>query len=233
MLQPRPMKFAPLFLLVASLLLTATHARADDLRFSVTLNAPDRQASGLAKLTSDQVAVIDALVRRDTSARAGSVTATPAKASENPNATFSQRLTAEERRTAGLLSLSAAEIAQLDAFVDRHQSAKLARTLLAPPSYLSPSRRIDPTEKKTEREIHGSFSLSYGMGSGGYSEKTGSMVLSLEDPARGYSITVGYSESHVKGGNGYGYYRDPFYRDPFYDLPRTLPPDESVRPSAP
>jgi hypothetical protein len=78
---------------------------------------------------------------------------------------------------------------------------------------------VTPTERKKEREIHGAFSLSYGFGSGGYSEKTGSMVLNLEDPDRGYSITVGYSESHVKGGHPY-IYRDPFYdpyRDPFHD----------------
>jgi hypothetical protein len=64
------------------------------------------------------------------------------------------------------------------------------------------------------------------MGSGGYSEKTGSMVLTMDDPARRYSITIGYSESHVKGGYGYPglyYDRDPFNdrdalygRDPFY-----------------
>ena len=73
-----------------------------------------------------------------------------------------------------------------------------------------------PTEAKKEREIHGSFSLSYGFGSGGYSEKTGSMVLTLDDPARRYSISIGYSESHIKGGS---VYRDPFYlRDPFDPL---------------
>jgi hypothetical protein len=84
----------------------------------------------------------------------------------------------------------------------------------------SPASRVTPTEAKKEREIHGSFSLSYGFGSGGYSEKTGSMVLTMDDPARRYSISVGYSESHIKGGH---VYRDPFYdrdllygRDPFY-----------------
>jgi hypothetical protein len=185
------------------LALAALHADPVDLRFSQTLTAEDRAAAGLSKLSSDEVAVIDALVRRDTSARAGSTN------NDKLEATFSQRLTARERDTAGLPKLSATELPKLDALVDRQQNAKLARVLLAPPVYLSRSR-VTPAETKKEREIHGSYSLSYGFGSGGYSEKTGSMVLNFEDPARGYSISIGYSESHIKGGRGY-------YRDPFYD----------------
>ena len=100
-------------------------------------------------------------------------------------------------------------MARLDELVVRYQNARLARTLLAPPVYLSRASRVTPTEKKKEREIHGSFTLSYGFGSGGYSEKTGSMVLTMEDPDRGYSISVGYSESHIKNGS---YYR-PLYSD--------------------
>ena len=182
-------------------------AASGDVRFSNTLNAEEREASGLKGLTSDEVAVIDALVRRDTTARAGSAS------TDATGATFSQRLTSDERRTAGLTKLNDKELPKLDSFVDRYQNAKLARTLLAPPAYLARSSRVTPTEAKNEREIHGSFSLSYGFGSGGYSEKTGSMVLTMDDPARRYSISVGYSESHIKGGH---VYRDPFY-DPFYD----------------
>ena len=47
----------------------------------------------------------------------------------------------------------------------------------------------------------------------------------MEDPARGYSISVGYSESHIKGGPAY-IYRDPLY----YDRMRGLPPDDPLRP---
>jgi hypothetical protein len=204
-------------LLVLAAALGAVGARAanDDIRFSVALNATERTAAGLKKLTSDQVAVVDALVRRDTTARTATAEST---------APFTQRLTAGERQTAGLGGLTAAEIVQLDTLVARHQAARLARTLLAPPAYLSRSPRIIAEEKKKEREIHGSFSLSYGMGSGGYSEKTGSMVLTMEDPDKRYSISVGYSESHIKGGNGY------YYRDPFYELPRATTPDDPRRP---
>jgi len=201
------------------LALTFTRAAAEELRFSVTLGAADRTASGLAKLSSDQVAVIDALVRRDTAARGG----TQAPTGEKASVPFSLRISAEERKTAGLPALAAAELTQLDAFVERHQAARLARSLLAPPSYVARSSRVTPTEKKKEREIHGSFSLSYGMGSGGYSEKSGAMVLTMEDPARGLAISFGYSESHVKGGYG-------VYRDPSHDYSRGPTADDPFRP---
>lgn len=219
------MKRVLLFMLAAGWLLTARLA-AQDLRFSATLGAADRSAAGLAKLTSDQVAVIDALVRRDTGARSSVSSSSNAEGADKKEvaATFSQRLTENERRTAGLPALSALELAQLDGFVERYQAAKLARSLLSPPAYLSPRPRVTPTEKKQEREIHGSFSLSYGFGSGGYSEKTGSMVLTMEDPARGYSISVGYSESHIKG--GHYIYRDPLY----HDRMRGVTPDDPLHP---
>ena len=214
MRQPAAMKIVSFVLAAVALLASVVRAANDDLRFSVALNAAERTAAGLAKLTSDQIAVVDAFVRRDTAARAAAAESAPR---------FSQRLTAGERTTAGLPTLAATELAQLDELVARHQAARLARTLLAPPVYLSRTPRIITEDKKKEREIHGSFSLSYGVGSGGYSEKTGSMVLTMEDPERRYSITVGYSESHIKGGRGY-------YRDPFYDLPRATAPDDPLRP---
>jgi hypothetical protein len=194
---------------------------ASDLRFSVALEPAERAACGLPRLSSDQVAVLDALVRRDTAARG----AAPPSDSTPPNSapattTFSQRLTAGERATAGLAALTTAELARLDTAVERHQDARLARALLAPPVFLARRSSILPTERKKDREIHGSFSLSYGVGSGGYSEKSGSMVLTLEDPAKGFSLSVGYSETHTKG--GVPYY---LYRDPLLERPRLLPGD--------
>ncbi len=204
----------------------ALHAQPGEARFSATLSAEDRAAAGYAKLSSDEVAVIDALFRRDT---AGRVAASRSKEDESAETTFSQRLNAEERRAAGLAKLSATELPKLDAFIARQQSARLARSLLAPPSFVTRPSRVIPTEAKKERQIHGSFSLSYGVGSGGYSEKSGSMVLTLDDPERGFSISVGYSETHTKGGY---IYRDPFQRDPFYD-PLRGGPLESAMPFRP
>ena len=198
-------------------------AAPDELRFSVAIEAAERTACGLPRLTSDQVAVLDAFVRRDTANR-GSARAPDTTNESKPNATFSQRLTANERQTAGLATLTPVELAQLDATVERHQNARLARTLLAPLSYVTSGNRIVPTERKKEREIHGSFTLSYAVGSGGYSEKSGSMVLSLADPDKGYAISVGYTETHTKG--GVPYY---LYRDPLYDRTRN-PLDDPLRP---
>jgi hypothetical protein len=181
-----------------------SRANSADVRFSQSLSAEEKAASGLSRLNSDQVAVIDALVRRDIPGRA----ATPGK-DEKPS-TFSQRLTADERRVAGLGALSAEELPRIDSLVERYQSAKLARTLLAPPALISRASRVTPEETKPEKKIHGSFSLSYGWGKGGYSEKTGSMVLNYTDPDRGFGVTIGYSESHIKGGSYSPYYRDPY-----------------------
>ena len=183
--------------------LTVVGAQASDVRFSQALKAEERTAAGLARLSSDEVAVIDALVRRDTATRAGTASG------EAAAATFSQRLSTSERSAAGLAKLNATELPKLDGLVAQHQSARLARSLLAPPSYVARPSRVTPIEKKKERALHGSYSLSFGMGSGGYSEKSGSMLLTYEDPERGFSISVGYSETHTKGGY--------IYRDPYYD----------------
>lgn len=205
-------RFVVLLMLLAC---SVAFAADDDLRFSNTLVTDDKTATGIGRLTSDQVAVLDALVRRDTATRGS--TPAPKTAAEAAPSAFSQRLSADERRNSGIAGLSEAEVAKLDALVDRHQTARLARTFLAPPEFLSPRRRVAATEKKEERRVHGSFSLSYGWGKGGYSEKTGSMVVTVDDPERNLSISIGYSESHIKGGPGY-LYRDPLL---YGDLRRT------------
>lgn len=197
---------------VALALVSGATAAEDDPRFSLTLTTADRAATGVARFTSDQLAVLDALVRRDTATRAS--TPAPKSAEEAAPAAFSKRLSADELRNTGIATLAAEEVSRLDALIERHQTAKLARSFLAPPEFLSPHRRA-ATEKKEERRVHGSFSLSYGWGKGGYSEKTGAMVVNIDDPAHNLSLSIGYAESHIKGG--------PMYRDPFYDYPRRAP----------
>lgn len=187
---------------------------AEDTRFSNMLNAEEKAAAGVSKLTSDQIAILDALYRRDTAKR-GSTVAAKSNA-EAPPAEFSRRLSADERRNTGIASLTEAEVARLDALIERQQNAQLVRVFLSPPSLVA--RRDVRTEAKEERRIHGSFTLSYGFGKGGYSEKSGSMQVTIDDPERNMSITVGYSQSHVKG--GYGYYPGYLYGDPFYEIPR-------------
>jgi hypothetical protein len=185
-----------LIVLLVAALGAAARAATDDTRFSQSLSAAERAEVGLEKLSSDNLGVLDALVRRDTGAQGST------RAAAGTAATFSQRLSPDERRNAGFSLLTADQLARFDALVSRHESAHLARTLLSPPVYISRGRIEEPTEKKKEREIHGSYSLSYGWGSGGYSEKTGSMVMTMQDPENHFAISIGYSESHIKGPNG-------------------------------
>jgi hypothetical protein len=184
--------------LLAAFLFAVSALAAEAGRFSQAVPTDERKSTGLARLNSDQIGALDALVRRDTLAR-GSTQADP-----QAPATFSQRLTADERRVAGIDTLTAEERAKLDAAVERLQSAALARTLLAPPVYVSRSRAPveSETRKKKESEIHGSFTLGYSWGSGGYSAKTGAMEINWTDPSGKVNISIGYSETHVKGGDG-------------------------------
>ncbi|MSU65003.1 MAG: hypothetical protein EXS38_02625 [Opitutus sp.] len=175
--------------------LSPAASAAESSRFSLRINATERTESGVSRLSSDQVAVLDALVRRDTVAFL-----TGATEPEAP-ARFSLRLTADERRNAGLAQLKAEEVVRLDSLVQSTQVPRSTASLLAPPPLLS-AARPQILEKKKEREIHGSVSLTYGWG-GGSSVKSGSMLMSMEDPEKKYSVTIGYTETHVKGPNGY------------------------------
>jgi hypothetical protein len=199
------MKFCATLLAVGLLAAAAVVGRAADARFSQTLTLGESAEAGLSRLSSDQVAVLDALLRRDLAGQSA-----PARKDAPPTARFSQRLTADERRIAGLTLLTEAEVAKLDTLAERQAAATSARALLSPLVVAAPAGiRLRPAETKAAREIHGSFSLSMGWGKGGYSERTGAVNLNYEDPARGFAIAVGYSETHLKGGPGVYLYRDP------------------------
>ncbi len=173
-------------------------------RFSPSLSTRDRTAAGLDRLSSDQVAVLDALVRRDLAAQAA-----PRRADAPPLAPrFSLRLSADERRNAGLGLLTETELAQLELFVERRISSALGQVLLAPPTFVPLSVRARVAEAKPQTpEIHGSFTLGMGFGKG-YSEKFGGMTLTYEDPVRNFAVSFSYAESHIKGAAPY-YLRDP------------------------
>ena len=199
----------PIASLIRTLRLLAAFAACtaqarEDLRFSLWLAAEERAAAGLTRLDADRIAVIDALVRRDFSR--------PATA--DAPADFSTRLTTGERRTAGIDTLSPAERSRLDAAVARHHASRAARSLQAPLVLATPRPRITTEERRPERGIHGSFSLSYTFGRGGYSERCGSILLTHEDPASGLSLSIGYTETHVKGPAPYYLARDPFVPPP-------------------
>ncbi len=206
---PRIMNPRAMLLLIA-LFAAATASAADpspaprEIRFSQTLTAAERAASGFDHLTSDEIAVIDALYRRDIAAQA----APRRPNAPAPAARFSQRLSLEERRNAGFASLSESELAQLDAVVDRVAPAAIGRAaLLAAPTYVPLSVRARVVEARTAPEIHGSFTVGMGFGKG-YSERFGGIELNYESPDKKLFISVSYSESHIKGSVPYYLARD-------------------------
>ena len=164
----------------------------EDPRFSKSFAMDEFSAAGLQKISSDQVAILDALVRRD---EAAALQTTPA----HPRAAlFSQRLSADERANAGLPLLTAAEIARIDAQVARLEN------LAAPASaaLATAGGSLAPTAAPAYRalpQIHGSVSLFYGTGSRGYSSQGYSVDLIYHDPDHDYTITAGYSEVRSKG----------------------------------
>src|SRR5882724_1394380 len=82
---------------------------AEDIRLSKTLALGEFADAGLQHLTSDQIAILDALVRRDMAANLR----VPA-AKETRAARFTQRLSADERKNAGLTLLTADQLVRLD-----------------------------------------------------------------------------------------------------------------------
>ena len=189
------MRFHPAILALGACLALPASAAPVAPRFSHSLTSTEQAEAGVSRLTSDEAAVLDALVRRDIGGQADL-----RDGAEKP-AEFSKRLSDDERRLTGLVRLEATEVARLDELVTRITAARLARTLLAPPAFLRRSR-IEPAETAERGRVHGSFMFSMGWGSGGYSERTGAVMLNYDDPAGRYSVTIGYSESHIKGGDG-------------------------------
>jgi hypothetical protein len=183
--------------------LTSSATAATETRFTRSLTQAQIEQVGLEKLNSDQLAVLDALIRRDTDTRASG------HGSKLLSLRFSQRLSPDEMLNSGLAALPDAQRVSLDAMIEQY-----ARPALAVSSGTSAPGTV-LVSKNLERplEIHGSFSLMYGQGSGGYSEYGGAMTLTYEDPLRGFAIGVGYSELHSSGGNGYRFYRNGYRRD--------------------
>src|SRR5947208_39301 len=104
----------PLLLVLAFALLAVTPAFAADTRFSQSLAISERAEIGFNRLSSDQVASLDALIRRDLANQSATRRAEPP-----PPARFSQRLTAQERAVAGLTIFNEKELTQLDALVEQ------------------------------------------------------------------------------------------------------------------
>jgi hypothetical protein len=180
-----------MLLLIAALLaatLAATVRAADGTRFSQVLSAAQRSAAGLDRLASDELAILDALVRRD------DADAVPATIDHPRPTRFTLRLNADERAAAGLPRLSVDELTRLDALVEQRVPLRLPVTV-AVSSAPMPTVEIE----RVRPQIHGSVTLGMGWGSGGYSEMGGAMDLDYYDPAHGLDLQVGYSMVRTKG----------------------------------
>lgn len=186
------MKFRPWLFLLALVAASATGVRAaEDVRFSKTLTSAQFTDLGLNRLSSDQLASLDALVRRDV-ARADIVTTEPRAAR------FSQRLAGTERDSAGLNLLTATQLAALDAQVQRLMPPPRQAFTVA--EYADAGGAMPSFSLRQKPEIHGAVSLVVGAGSHGYSEYGGGLLVEVDDPAHNMALAVSYSELHAKGG---------------------------------
>jgi hypothetical protein len=203
---PRFFAVVRLWLVFAALpvLVLTTRAADDGSRFSSTLSQSQRAETGLAQLTEDNVAVIDALVRQD-------IATVKRRNSTTSLGTFSQRRTDHEREIAGLAKLTPEQLARLDGLVGLR--------VFPPPSYqlnseyrASAAPLVKPVTTVRGLEIHGSVSLTYGWSKGG-TIKGGEMEMTATDPSGRFRIRVGYGEYHGDGVSPYvGAPGDYYYR---------------------
>ncbi|MDB6093553.1 MAG: hypothetical protein JWM32_1115 [Verrucomicrobia bacterium] len=184
--------FAAWCLLSTGTLFAAT--TADDIRFSATLRPGEFVSLGFNELNADNLAVIDGLVRQDEAA-------SKFKNNGVDHTRFSQRRSVHEREIAGLTRLKPEQLAELDELVRRRiagpepESGGASGTLVSPPARGDAVRMVTGPRPI---EIHGEVSYTLGWSKAG-SFQGGDIVLGYEDPARRFSVVVGYSEYHGKG----------------------------------
>lgn len=212
--------------LTCSLVAVALFA-ADSARFSQSITPEQRTTAGLDRLSSDQVAALDALVRLNLTQTAADAQKAE-RASVAPPATvapaatapvpFSQALSAAQRRAAGLEELTAEQCAAIDTLV-------AAQTAAAPRYEPNAPRSVEAVEFFPNRyEVHGEFGFSLGAGSGGYSSRAGWVSTSVLDTKTGTEIGVSVAAGREKWNRPFRYTNDwrdvglslgvPLYRAP-------------------
>ncbi len=199
-------------------LLSAALVAADAPRFSQSLTAEQRTATGIERLDSDQLAALDALMRLHRNQTAAAVlkaerekpaaedktateSATPAPQPAQPVA-FTQSLSVDQRRAAGLDQLNAQELSAIDALAT-------ARSPEAPSYRPALATNAEPVEFFPNRfEVHGEFGFSFGGGSGGYSSRAAWLNTTLLDTKTGTEIGVTIATGREKWKTPYGYRSD-------------------------
>lgn len=198
------------FLSLICSLFAASLVAAEPLRFSQALTADQRSSAGIDRLNSDQVAALDALVRLDArkAAAAENKAALAAKkaAPETPAtpeaapASFTGSLSVDQRRAAGLDTLTPEQQGAVDALVLAQVGASLLRHELAT---TSPVQAVEFFPNRYE--VHGEVGFSLGVGSGGYSSREAWMSTSLLDTKTGTEFSVGVSSGTEKWKGPYRY----------------------------
>ncbi len=179
-----------LLLLIGAALAPVAQA-AEDVRFTRTLSAAENSAAGLDRLDSNQLAVLDALVRRD-------IAATRFVSREPRAKEFTARLSADELRNAGVEQLTAEQRAQLDVLAARVIPADDDSTASAAgASSVGPTPPIGVKVRRGP-ELHGYVTLFAGWGSGNYSELGGAVYVET-NLTPSLTVGVGYAESRIKG----------------------------------
>lgn len=202
------MKFSQLILLFSTFAALAVSAlgAGPEIRFSKQLAPAELSAAGLEQLSSDQLAILDALVRRD-------IDKAKLTSKEPRAALFSERLSADERRNAGVDQLDAAEVAALDASVQRLIVPRPSGTFGLATShgpYSVPSLKL-----RRDPKIETHMAAMVAVGSDGYSAFGAGIELSYDDPNNDFGISVSYSEIHEKGGHPFRYY-DRYYNGRYH-----------------
>jgi hypothetical protein len=212
----RAISFSRLVFWGGLMAVAAAAGRAENVRFSQQLTNSEYAEIGLPQLSSDQLAVLDALIRLDEKCYAGPGATPPLPAR------FSQRITAGDRENASLELLTKAQLERLDAVVARIEFGNVPDGA----SSVGAGSALQPDLKRPGLEIHGTISFMFGTGSGGRSEQGTALALEVDDPAHNFSAFIDYEQMRGKGPllgrGGYGY---PFYRDPVDALPDVIIPD--------
>jgi hypothetical protein len=202
------MRASSLLALTASLFAASLYA-GDTQRFSQSLTAEQRTTAGIDQLNSDQVAALDALVRLDahqaaaatkkaaaTASKPAAGMASPAQAARPP---FTRSLSVDQRRAAGLDTLTAGQQGAVDTLV----AGQLASASVRYEPSASPA--VEAVEFFPNRyEVHGEMGLSFGGGSG-YSSREAWMSTTLLDTKTGTAFSVGVSSGREKWKGPYRY----------------------------
>lgn len=166
-------------------------------RFTESLDNDQWVKSGLARLSSDQVACIDAIVQREIKAAKDGNT----KAFRGE---FSTRRTDTESQVTGLDDLFPEEVALLNTLVATRIAESCAPQSTVSTEIGTASVSTVETEKK-RLEVHGEVSVFVGSNFKGGSMYGGSFLTTLSDPDGKYEITIGYSEVRSKGMGCFGW----------------------------